>query len=47
MKGKAPSRLAEQRLWAVPVPDVGRMNIRVQQMAERVDKDVSIAAKGL
>lgn len=42
-----PARLTQQRLGAISVLDVGRVDHHAQQEAERVSQDVALATKGL
>lgn len=44
---EAPPRLAQQRLGAIAILDIGGMDVDVQQQALRVDEDVALAAEDL
>jgi len=46
-EGKALSCPAQQQLRAIPVLNVGRVKVHVQEKAERIDKDVAFTAKDL
>ena len=46
-KGKAPPRLPQQSLCAIPVLHAGRMDADRQQQSERVRQDVALSAQHL
>jgi len=46
-KRKAPARLPQQSLCAIPILYAGRMNADCEEQAQRVGQDVALAAKHL
>ena len=46
-EGEAPAGLTQQRLPAIAILNVGGVNVHVQQKAERVDEDVTLAPEDL
>ena len=46
-EGKAPARLPQQSLRAIPILYAGRMNADREEQAQRVGQDVALAAKDL